>query len=317
MHLLVCLTEPIVRTGVHGTHHRRRGQLDAREHRRRSRRRIGRPVPRCRPRHPRHCGSVPGTRPRCGRASARAAECASTPDRADDVSRSARSGNRSCPLTTASRSGPTDATCGWPISISDHSPGSLVGAAGGTARAQVANMLLYGSANETSTARSSPECRVARTRDRQATGAVLRPRLRAGVHTVHCADGCQSHLDGDRLRNARTCGALVGVVGLRVVDEPRRTRGGLGSDRDVGRDGRSDRRRAVCTGGVRRPSARFRDRLRSSAVGKHRSLPHRQPPTHPAFAVGWSAMRSALRPWSACSWPRRSSTVPHKQRCGW
>ena len=95
-----------------------------------------------------------------------------------------------------------------------------------------------------------------------AARAVLRPRLRAGHHPVHGADGGQPDLDGPRPRDPRARDAVVGLGRLRLAHQRDRPRGGRRPPRDVRRDGGAARHVAGRARRVRRPRAHLRRRVR-------------------------------------------------------
>ena len=95
--------------------------------------------------------------------------------------------------------------------------------------------------------------RAARARDRQATRAVLRSRVRTRVHPVHRPDDGRPDVDRARPGHARPRRHLVGMGLLRLADQPHRTRGRRRPPRHVRRDGRAPHRGPVHPSGLRRP----------------------------------------------------------------
>ena len=156
----------------------------------------------------------------------------------------------------------------------------------------------------------------ARDGHRQAARALLRPRLRAGVHAVHRAHVGPADLGGHRARDARARGAVVGVGRLRVADERHRPRGGRGSPRRVRRDGRAARRARSASP---RPSATKRSRSRSrteSCARRTSRCSCSAAATILRCVVRSSDSRSAQRSGWGCCWAHRSSTAPPRVRCG-
>ena len=116
-----------------------------------------------------------------------------------------------------------------------------------------------------------------RARSRQAAGAVLRSRVRAGLHPVHGADDRGRVVDRRPPSDGRARGVVVGVDQLCVVDQRRRSGGRLGSVRHVRGDGGVVDRGDLRARGVRRSGRALRRRLRHRARGPYRLVPARQP----------------------------------------
>ena len=164
-----------------------------------------------------------------------------------------------------------------------------------------------------------------------AARALLRPRVRAGPHPVHGADGRRADLDRGRQGDADPRGPLVGLGRLRLAHERRRARGDARAVHDLRRDGGDARRRPEHPAGVRGLGPPLRRRLRDRAPGPDRPLrpgQPRGPPAAPladhrprrgarsigsgllvaaAFADG--ALQGALWTLAPCHRPRRPAAV--------
>ena len=106
-------------------------------------------------------------------------------------------------------------------------------------------------------ARLQPALR-GRRRARLAARAVLRPRLRAGDHAVHGADGARHDVGRPRQGPAGARRPVVDVDRLRLADERRRPGGARRPGGDHRVDGGAARRGAVRAAGVRRHGAALR-----------------------------------------------------------